>query len=271
MRSSSASAALATVTVSVVGYLVKYARRYWIQPADSWWAALSQIVFAVVLAVALSSGLTLSVLLLLPLSDLMWLKVLLLTLTIVGPWVVIWKVLDMQRRRLDKSWGKPRTAQALLHTWLTVQIGSTLTVSFAPIRHLVSGYNTVFTVLSILMGLAVLFLPGFRRETFKLLSRRAHVEIRQASGLVSRVIFGLVFLWAYLSSAACPHRQCVADGSPGFIWALVFSLGSAWLIATFLIQLASILRWMDDRSRNPGPPPPWLARIVHIIGRPRSA
>lgn len=48
MRSYTASDAIATITASVIGYLLGNARRYWIEPADSWWAALSQIVFAVV-------------------------------------------------------------------------------------------------------------------------------------------------------------------------------------------------------------------------------
>jgi hypothetical protein len=270
MRSYSVSAAIATIIANVGGYLITHARRYWIDPADSWWAAFSQIVFVVVLAVALSTGLTVAVVYL-PLPDLTWLKVLLLVLSILGPWVVIWKVLAVQRRRVDETVGKPRAAQALLHTWLTVQIGGTMAMSYLHRAQVAPGWNDASFVLALLMGLGLLFLPGFRRQTVKLLSRRAHVEIRRASGPVSRVVFGLLFLWAYLSSTACPHRQCVAGGNPGFIWALVFSLGCAWLIATFLIQLASMLRWMDDRSRNPGPPPPWLARIVRSIRRPRSA
>lgn len=270
MGSHPASGTIATVATALCGYLASHVRRHWIEPAGSSIAALSQIVFTLIIAVALSAGLTAAVVYL-PLPDLVWLKVLFLVLSILGPWVATWKVLDVQRRRLNETVGKPRTAQALLHTWLTVQITSTLTASFVPARHLLSGYNAMFTVLSVLMGFAVLLLPAFRRETFKLLTRRAQVQITRASGRVSHVIFGLVFLWAYLCSTACPYRQCVAGGGPGFLWALVFSIGCAWLIATFLIQLTSILRWMDDRSRNPGPPPPWLRRLMHSLRRVRSA
>jgi hypothetical protein len=265
-----ASGAIAAVTTGVVGYLAAHVGRHWTWPAPDWMRALSRLVFAVVLAVALSGGLTVAVVVL-PLPGLEWLKVLLLVLSVLGPWVVLWGVLKAQRSRLDETCGDPRTAQSLLHTWLTLQIGGGILTSYLPTVPMRQGWNDAFTVLAILMGLGVLFLPKFRREMLELLTPRARVKIKRASRRASALVFGALWLWAYLSSAACPHRQCVAGGSQGFIWALVFSFGSAWLIATLLVQLGAILRWMDDRSRNPGPPPPWFRRLVRIMRRVRPA
>ncbi len=75
-------------------------------------------------------------------------------------------------------------------------------------------------------------------------------------------------------SAAFVLKQSVAQhqagGSPGVIWALLFSLGTGWLIATVAVQFGSMLRWLDERSRNPGPPPRWLRRLVRAIRRPQA-
>ena len=231
--------------------------------------ALSRMVFTVGLAVALSGGLTVAVAEL-PLPGLPSLKVLLLVLSLLGPWVVLWGVLKAQRLRLNETCGQPRTAQSLLHLWLTAQIAGTMVTSFIPSVQMARGWNDIFTVLAVLMGLGVLFLPAFRRETLRLWTPRAHVVINRASRRASGIIFGLLWLWAYLSPVACPDRQCAAGGSHGLIWAVVFSVGSAWLIATVLVQLGSILRWLDDRSRNPGPPPPWFRRLVRTVRRPQS-
>jgi hypothetical protein len=250
MHSYAASEAIATITTGVCGYLAHHARRRWSQPARDGKRAVSLLVFAVILAFALSVGLTIAVLDLPP-AGLGSLKYLFLVLSVLGPWVVLWGVLKAQRLRLDESCGDPRTAQSLLHTWLTVQIGGGMLTSYLPTVAMRQGWNDVFTVLAILMGLGVLFLPKFRHEMLELLTPRARVRIRRASRRASSFVFGVLWLWAYLSSAACPHRQCVAGGSHGVIWALVFSLGSAWLIATVLVQLGAILRWMDERSRNP--------------------
>ena len=270
MHDYAASEAIATVTTGVCGYLALHASSHWSQPARDGMRALSLLVFAVILAVALSGGLTAAVVEL-SLPGLPSLKVLFLVLSLLGPWVVLWGVLKAQRSRLDESCGDPRTAQSLLHAWLTVQISGGILTSYLPTVAMRQGWNDVFTVLAILMGLGVLFLPKFRREMFELLTPRARVKIGRASRRASGFVFGALFLWAYLGSVACPHRQCVAGGSHGVIWALVFSLGSAWLIATALVQLGAILRWMDERSRNPGPPPPWFRQLVHAIRRVRPA
>jgi hypothetical protein len=264
------SGAIATVTTCASGYLVNHARRHWARPAANWTGASSRLIFAVIVGVALSGGLTVAAAYL-PLPRLLWLKVLLLVLTMLGPWVVLWGVLKAQRWRLNETCRSPRTAQSLLHWWLTAQIGGTMAISYLRRAQLAHGWNDISFVLALLMGLGLLFLPALRHETLRLWSPQAHVVIGRVSARVSGVIFGLLWLWAYLSPVACPHRQCQAGGSYGVMWALAFSIGSAWLIATLLVQFGSILRWLDDRSRNPGPPPPWLRRLVHAIRRPQAA
>jgi hypothetical protein len=264
------SGVLATVTAAVVGPVSAHLKQHWDSPASDWPLALSRLLFTVVVAVALNAGMIVAVVFL-ALPGLSWLQVLLAVVAILGPWVMLFGVLKAQRSRLDESCGNPRTAQSLLHAWLTVQIGGGMVTSYFPSLAMRQGWNDIFTILAVLMGLGVLFLPKFRHEMLELLTPRARVRIARASRRTSGFVFGALFLWAYLSSDACPHRQCVAGGSHGVIWALVFSLGSAWLIATVLVQLGAILRWMDDRSRNPGPPPAWFRRLVHAVRRARPA
>jgi hypothetical protein len=228
------------------------------------------MVFVVVLAVALNGGLTVAVVEL-PLPGMSWLTVLLLILAVAGPWVVLWGILKAQLSCLNETCGKSRTAQALVHMWLTAQIAGAMAVSYLRSGQAANAWNDAFTVLTMLMVLAVLLLPAFRREAFRLWTPQARVVISRASLRASAIVFGSLWLWAYLSPAACPQRQCLAGGSHGVIWALVFSAGCAWLIAAFLVQLGSILRWLDDRSRNPGPPPQWFRRLVHVARRPQSA
>ncbi len=269
MDSYTASGAIAAVTTSVGGYLIAHARRQWVQPAPNWTGACSRLIFAVIVGATLSGGLTVAAAYL-PLPGLLWLKVFLLVLTVIGPWVVLWAVLKAQRWRLNETCRSPRTAQSLLHSWLTVQIAGTMLTSFLARAQLVHGWNDVSFVLALLMGLGLVFLPALRREALSLWSPQVHVVIRRASARVSVVIFGVLWVCLYLGHAACPNRQCSAGGSYGVLWALVVSVASAWLIATLLVQFGSILRWLDERSGNPGPPPPWLKRLVHAVRRPQA-
>jgi len=270
MNTASNAPAIATVTTCVCGYLLAHARRQWIRPAPGAVGAVSRMAFAALVAVALSGGLTVAVAAL-SLPGLSWLKVLFVVLTLLGPWVVLGPVVKAQRWRLDQTCAEPRTAQSLLHAWLTVQIAGTMTVGYLHDVYASRGWNVVFTVLTVLMWIAVLLLPAFRRETFGLWTPGARVVVKRASRRVSGAVFGLLWLWAYLSPMWCPERDCQARGAHGAIWALVFSVGSGWLIATALMQFGSMMRWLDDRSRNPGPPPPWLTRLVRAIQRLRSA
>jgi hypothetical protein len=222
--------------------------------------------FAIVVGLAVSAGLTVAVAVL-PVPGLLWLRALLLVLTLLGPWVVLWRVLEAQRWRLNETCSKAAGAQSLLHTWLTVQIAGTMITSFLPNRYLARGWNDVSTVLAILMGLALLSLPALRRATFTLLTPHAHVVIHRASRRVTGAIFALLWLWAYLSPVACPHGRCEAGGSYGVVWVLGFSVASAWLITTVLLQLGSMLRWLDQLSREPNPPPPWFERVARVLRR----
>lgn len=207
MHSYTASGAIAAVTTSVGGYLLAHARRQWVRPAPNWTGACSRLIFAVIVGAALSGGLTVAVAYL-PLPGLLWLKVLLLVLTVLGPWVVLRAVLKAQRWRLNETCRSPRTSQSLLHAWLTVQIAGTMLTSYLRHAELIHGWNDVSSVLALLMGLGLVLLPGLRREALRLWSPQAHVVIGRASARVNGVIFGLLWLWAYLSPAACPHRQC---------------------------------------------------------------
>jgi hypothetical protein len=245
METATTSAAIATITSCSGGYLLAHAQRHWVWPAPSWTGALSRMFFAIVVGLAFSGGLTVAVAFL-PLPGLSWLRVLLLVLTVLGPWVVLWRVLAAQRWRLNKTCSKAAGAQSLLHTWLTVQIAGTMMTSFLPHGYLAHGWNDVSTVLAILMGLALLSLPALRRETFKLWTPRAHVVIHRASRRITGAIFTLLWLWAYLSPLACPHGRCEAGGSHGSVWALMFSVASAWLTATALLQLDQYCAgWMN--------------------------
>jgi hypothetical protein len=226
--------------------------------------------FAVAVGLAISAGLTVAAAFL-PLPGASWLRVLLLVLTLLGPWVVLWRGLEAQRWRLNKTCSNPAGAQSLLHTWLTVQIAGTMMSSLLPHGYPARAWNEVSTVLAILMGFALLSLPALRRETFKLWTPHAHVVIHRASRRVTGAIFALLWLWAYLSPMACPHGRCEAGGSHGSVWALVFSIASAWLTATALMQLGSILRCLDQRSRNPNPPPPWFGSVGRAIRRPAQS
>jgi hypothetical protein len=268
MSSIGIAGVLASVTAAVVGQVAAHVKRAWDTPASDWPRALTRLLFTSLLVVALNIGLTLAVICL-AIPGLSWFQVLLGVIAVLGPWVILWDVLKAQRSRLNDTCRSPRTAQGLLHLWLTVEIAGTMTAAY--LRSSAAAWNSVFAVLAIIMGLALVFLPAFRRATLELWTPRARVDIKRASRRVSGVIFGSLWLWAYLSPMACPHRQCAAGGSNGSIWVLVFSLGSGWLIATTLVQFGSILRWLEDRSRNPGPPPPWLKRTVRAIRRVQSA
>jgi cytochrome c biogenesis protein CcdA len=240
--------ALASVTAAVVSPVVAHVRRVWDTPASDWPRALTRLLFTALLAIALNVGLALAIICL-AIPGLSWFQVLLGVIAIIGPWVMLWGVLKAQRARLNDTCRSRRTAQGLLHLWLTVEIAGAMTTSFLP--SLAPGWNGVSVVLAIIMGLALVFLPTFRRATLELWTPRAHVEIKRASRRASGAIFGSLWLWTYLSPMACPHRQCAAGGSHGLIWVLLFSLGTGWLLATMLVQLGSILRWLEDRSRNP--------------------
>ncbi len=240
--------ALASVTAAVAGPVVAHVKRTWDAPASDWLRALTRLLFTVLLAIALNVGLVLAVICL-AIPGLSWFQVLLGVIAILGPWVMLWGVLKAQRSRLNDTCRNRRTAQGLLHLWLAVEIAGAMTASFLP--SLAPGWNGVSAGPAIIMGLALVFLPTFRRATLELWTPRAHVEIKRASRRASGAIFGSLWLWAYLSPMACPHRQCAAGGSQGLIWVLVFSLGSGWLLATMLVQLGSILCWLEDRSRNP--------------------
>jgi hypothetical protein len=222
--------------------------------------------FAIVVGVALSAGLTVATALL-PLPGLSWLRVLLLVLTVLGPWVILWRVLEAQRWRLNETCSEAAGVQSLLHAWLTVQIAGTMITSFVPNGYLAGGWSDVSTVLAILMGLTVLLFPALRREMFKLWTPHAHLVIHRASRRVTGAIFGLLWLWAYLSPLACPYGRWQAGESHGTVWALIFSVASAWLIANALLQLGSILRWLDQQSRNPNPPPPWFESLARALRR----
>jgi hypothetical protein len=270
MQNATTSAAIATVTSCSGGYLLAHVRRHWTSPAPGWTGALSRMFFAVAIGLALSAGLTVAAAFL-PLPGVSWLRIPLLVLTLLGPWVVLWRVLKAQRWRLNKTCSNPAGAQSLLHTWLTVQIAGTMTSSFLPHGYPARAWHDLSSVLAILMGLALLSLPALRRETFKLWTPHADVVIHRASRRVTGAIFALLWLWAYLGPVACPHGRCGAGGSHGSVWALMFSIASAWLTATALMQLGSILRCLDQRSRNPNQPAPCFGSVVRAIRLPAQS
>ncbi len=269
MDSYTTSGAIAAVTTSVGGYLLAHARRQWVRPAPNWTGACSRLIFAVIVGAALSGGLTIAVAYL-PLPGLLWLKVLLLVLTVLGPWVVLWAVLKAQRWRLNETCCSPRTAQSLLHSWLAMQIAGTMLTSYLRHTKLIHGWDDISFVLALLMGLGLVFLPALRRETLRLWSPQTHVVIGRVSARVNVCIFAALWFCLYFDHAACPEHQCMAGDGYGVLWALAVSVASAWLLATLAVQFGSILRWLDDRSRNPGPPPRWLTHLLRTVRRPQS-
>jgi hypothetical protein len=208
---------------------------------------------------------------LLPLPHLLWLKLLLTFFALAIPWLVTRSALSVQRNRLDQSWGRPPVAQALLFIWLIVEMGGTFLNSYIHTSPVHSGWNLIFAVLAILIILGVLFLPRLRHQIFELLTPRAHVRIKLASRRSSGWLFLGLCVWSHLKHAACPAGQCSAGGSPGFIWALLYSTMFAWLFTIFLLQWGSMVRWFDEQNREPGPPPPWLRRLVRAVRHVRSA
>ena len=206
---------------------------------------------------------------LLPLPHL--LKISLAFFALVIPWMITWRALAAQRSRLDQSCGRPPAAQALLFIWLIVEMGGAFLISYIHTSPMRSGWNDISAALVMLMSLGLVCLPTFRHEMFELLTPRARVIIKLASGRASWSLFLFICVWSHLKLAACPAGQCKAGGSPGFVWAALYSLAFAWLIAIFLVQYGSIVRWLNQQNREPGPPPPWLRRLVHALRRARIA
>lgn len=264
------SAAIATVTTCVLGRGLDHARRAWSSPAQTWPAALCRILFLVLLAGTWTAGLGLSVVLL-PLPHLLWLKISLVFFALAIPWIVTWAALSAQRSRVDQSCGRPPVAQSLLFIWLIVEMGGTFLISYIHTSPMRNGWNDISTVLAILMSIGVVSLPTFRREMLKLLTPRARVVIKLASGRASWLLFLFLCVWSHLKLAACPGGQCKAGGSPGFVWAALYSLAFAWLFAIFLVQYGSIVRWFNQQNREPGPPPAWVRRLVRALRRVQSA
>jgi len=264
------SAAIATVITCVLDRGLDHARSEWSSPAHSWPAALYRILFVMLAGGIWSAGLLLSVVLL-PLPHLLWLKISLAFFALIIPWTITWTALTAQRRRLDQSCGRPLVAQALLFIWLIVEMGGTFLVSYIHTSPMRNGWNDISSVLAILMSIGVVCLPTFRREMVKLLTPRACVVIKLASGRASWLLFVFICVWSHLKLAACPAGQCKAGGSPGFVWAALYSLAFAWLFAIFLVQYASIVRWFNQQNREPGPPPAWVRRFVRAVRRVRPA
>jgi hypothetical protein len=194
----------------------------------------------VLLAGIWSACLTLSAVVL-PLPHLLWLKIPLAAFALAIPWLVTWAAVNAQRGRLDQSGGRPLVAQALLFIWLIAEIGGTFLISYVHTSPIRSGWNDISTVLAILMSIGLVSLPTFRREMFRLLTPRARVVIKLASGRTSGLLFLFICVWSHLKFAACPAGQCTARGSPGFVWAALYSLAFAWLFAIFLVQYGSIV------------------------------
>jgi hypothetical protein len=270
MQNFAISAAIATVATYVLRPGVDHACSEWGSPAQSWPAALSRILFVVLLAGTWSVCLVLSVVLL-PLPHLLWLKILLAFFALVIPWMITWTALTAQRSRLDQSCGRPLVAQALLFIWLIVEMGGTFLISYIHTSPMRSGWNDISTVLAILMILGVVSLPTFRREMLRLLTPRARVVTKLASRRTSGFLFLFICVWSHLKLAACPAGQYKAGGSPGFVWAALYSLAFAWLFSIFFLQYGSIVRWFNQQNREPRPPPPWLRRLVRALRRAQSA
>jgi hypothetical protein len=264
------SAAIATVISCVLGRGLDHARSEWSSPAQTWPAALCRILFLVLLAGMWSAGLVLSVVLL-PLPHLLWLKISLVFFALAIPWLITWAALSAQRSRLDQSCGRPLAAQALLFIWLIAEMGGTFLISYIHTSPMRNGWNDISTVLAILMSIGLVSLPTFRREMFRLLTLRARVVIKLTSGRTSGFLFLFICVWSHLKLAACPAGQCQAGGSPGFVWAALYSLAFAWLFAIFLVQYGSIVRWFNEQNREPRPPPAWLRRLVRAVRRVQSA
>jgi hypothetical protein len=207
----------------------------------------------------------------LPLPHLLWLKIPLGFFALVTPWLLTRAAVDAQRGRLDQSCGRTLVAQTLLFIWLIVETGGTFLISYIHTSPMRNGWNEISTVLAILMSIGVAFLPTFRREMLRLLTPRARVVIKLASGRASWLLFLFLCVWSHLKLAACPVSQCQAGGSPGFVWAALYSLAFAWLLAIFLVQYGSIVRWFNQQNREPGPPPPWVRRFVRAVRRVRPA
>jgi hypothetical protein len=208
---------------------------------------------------------------LLPLPHLLWLKISLAFFALVIPWMITRTALTAQRSRLDQSGGRPRAAQALLFIWLIVEMGGTFLISYIHTSPMRNGWNDISTVLAILMSLGVVCLPTFRREMLRLFTPRARLVIKLASRRTSGLLFLFICVWSHLKLVACPAGQCKAGGSPGFLWATLYSLAFAWLFSIFLVQYGSIVRWFNQQNREPGPPPPWLRQLVRTLRRTQPA
>lgn len=264
------SAAIVTVTTCVFRPGVDHARREWSNPTQSWPAALYRILFVVLAAGSWSASLLLSAMLL-PLSHFLLLKISLAVFALVIPWLGTGPAVNAQRARLDKSCGRAPVAQVLLFIWLIVEMGGTFLISYIHTLSMRNGWNDISSVLAIPMILGVASLPTFRREMVKLLTPRARVVIKVASRRTSVLLFLFICVWSHLKLAACPAGQCKAGGSPGFVWATLYSFAFAWLFAILLIQYGSIVLWLNQQNREPRPPPPWRRRLVRTLRRAQSA
>jgi hypothetical protein len=264
------SGVIVAVTTGIVGPVAAHASRYWGSPARVWTAALSRLLFTALLAAALNAGLTVAVVLLV-LPGLLWLRVLLAVVALLGPWVTLYGVLKAQRWRLNESCRNPRTAQSLIHFGLTIVIAGTFTTAFVPRPGLLPGWNDIANMMVLVIGFAVVFLPALRRAAVRLWVPGGRVAIKRASRRSSSFLFLFLCVCSHLQPIACPTGRCEAGGGPGLLWALTYSLGLAWLIATGVLQLGPMLHWLENRSRDPGPPPPWFRHLVQFIWRPRSA
>jgi hypothetical protein len=251
--------AVVTIATAVYGLVAEHAWRVWRARTPSWLGALLRVVVLGAAAFVLTAYLGYAALAVRAPGPL-WLHVVLVVLAVCLPWVVLWAPLTMQTARLDEPCRRPRTSQAVLHLWLTTLIGSCMLMAYLPSFR---GASTVVSgVLVVLMALGFAALPGFRRELVKLWTPRARVAIRRASPGASRVVLCGLCIWWYLHGVACSQDRCAAGAGLGVGWALVYSAGWAWLIATSLMQAVPALLWLERHSGDPGPPPPWLRRLI---------